>query len=224
MKPSLIRKFLRETRLLRPPKKLLATFGATRIQYHLVSPVDKLPNKTRLREGWIVSERPKILTVESLRERFENFGEDAPEFTEWLGSQYRDLLRSLEYRFKNQDFTTRVLTKKPRATSDTILKEIEDRDISSAAVIECPDAGWSLALMRFTLEEAARSFPTNVSDLDNHGLFHPGSNAERARRFEIEKLFDRAGQDPDSRKVLGMKLREYGLLPEYEDRFLTLFR
>ncbi len=39
MKPELIRKFLKETRLLRPPKKLLSTFGATRIEYHLVSPV-----------------------------------------------------------------------------------------------------------------------------------------------------------------------------------------
>jgi hypothetical protein len=224
MKPALIKKFLEQIRLVRPPKKVLSTFGATRIQYHLVSPVDDLPDKTRLREGWVVSEKPKILTPDALTERFDGFGEDAPEFTDFLNSQYRDLLRALEYTFKNQDFKTRVLAQKPASTSDNIIKDVNERDIPQAAVIECPDAAWSLALMRFTLDNAARSFPTNVQDLDNHGLFQPGSNEARRKRNEIESLFERAKRDSDVRKLLGVKLREYGLFPEFEDRFLALYR
>ncbi|MFH2204324.1 MAG: hypothetical protein ABIJ96_14490 [Elusimicrobiota bacterium] len=224
MKPSLIRKFLSETKLLRPPKKTLSTFGDTRIQYHLISAVDQLPNKTRLREGWVISERPKILTADALRDRFEGFGKNAAEFADWLGTQYQDVLQALEYRFKNQDLKTRVLAQKPQVAAERILKELDDLGSPQAAVIQCPDAAWSLALMRFTIEEAARSFPTNVRDLSNHGMFEPGANADRRRRNEVDRLFTRARRDAGARQSLGTKLREYGLFAEYEDRFLSLFR
>lgn len=224
MTPKLIKKFLSETKLLRPPQKMLSTFGITRIRYHLVSSVEGLPNKTRLREGWVVSERPQILTPDALKDRFEGFGKDSREFADWLKSQYQDLLRALEYRFKNQDFTTRVLAKGIKETSDSILKDIEDRNIPQAAVIECPDAAWSLAIMHFTLDEAARSFPTNMRDLDNHGLFDPGSNETRRRKHEIDTLFKNASRNPLQREALGAKLREYSLFNEYEDRFLSLYQ
>lgn len=216
-------KLLERTKLLRPPKKLLSTFGDTRIRYHMVSPVEDLEDKTRLREGWVVSERPKILTAEALRDRFEGFGEDAGQFSEFLSSRYRDLLRALEYRFKNQDLKARVVSKKPHALAVEIRDDMDSRGFARGAVIECPDAAWSLALMRFTLEEAARSFPTNVKDLDTHGLFDPGSNEARRRRNEIDSLFKKA-DDPAAREALGAKLREYGLFEEYEDRFLSLFK
>lgn len=224
MDASTIEKFLRETRLIRPPKKLLATFGATRIQYHLVSPVEDLPNRTRLREGWVVSERPQILTPDTLRERFEGFGEDAREFSDWISQHFRELLRALEYRFKNQDLTTRVLSQPPRSMALSIRDDINTRDIAQATVIECPDAAWSLALMNFTLEQMRLSFPTNVRDFETHGLFEPGSNEARKRTHEIESLFARARNDPTVRRALSRKLKEYGLFERYEDRFFALFQ
>ena len=48
-----IEKYLSETHVVRPPKHLLSTFGATRIEYHLVSPLAGTPAKTRLREGLV---------------------------------------------------------------------------------------------------------------------------------------------------------------------------
>lgn len=224
MDPALIRKFLQQIQLVRQPKKLLSTFGATRIQYNLVSRVDELEHKTRLRRGWVVSERPKILTPEALRDRFEGFGEDAKEFSDWINSQYRDLLRALEYRFRNEGLSTQVLSQEPLATAARIREDMDSRDVAQGAVIVCPDAAWSLALMRFTLEEAARSFPVNVRDLDVHGMFEPGSNEARRRRDEIEALFGRARADAGARTLLGSKLREYGLFEEYEDRYLALYR
>lgn len=224
MEPELIRKFLQQIQLVRQPKKLLSTFGATRIQYNLVSKVEDLEDKTRLRRGWVVSERPKILTPDALRDRFEGFGEDAKEFSDWINSQYRDLLRALEYRFRNEGLSTQVLSQEPLATAARIREDMDSRDVAQGAVIVCPDAAWSLALMRFTLEEAARSFPTNVRDLDVHGMFEPGSNEDRRRRTEVEGLFERARSDADARSLLGSKLREYGLFEEYEDRYLALYR
>lgn len=223
MDPSRISKLLGATRLLRPPRKLLSTFGATRIRYHLVSPVDDMPHKTRLREGEVVSERPQILTPELLRDRFEGFGDDAREFADWIGQRYQDLLRALEYRFKNLDLTTRVLSEDLRTIASRIEADLDARELPQEAVIECPDAGWSLALMDLTLRQAAKSFPVNVGDLERRGMFDPGAARDSRRRREIESLFERAASEPEARPALSRKLKEYGLFSEYEDRFLALF-
>jgi hypothetical protein len=171
MDAGLMRSFLKQTSVLLAPRSALSTFGATDIQYYLISSVEDLKNKTRLREGRVVSERPKILTADAFKDRFEGFGDDAAEFEKWLSGSYKDLLRALEYNFKNQGFTTRVLSEPPPQVADRIMKEAAERDSRNQAVIQCPDGGWSLALMKFSLDEAARSFPTNVRDLDRRGLF-----------------------------------------------------
>lgn len=223
MDPALFAKYLRETIVVRSPSQRLSTFGATRIRYHLVSPVDELADRTRLREGLVVSEKPAILTAEALRERFEGFGEESREFARWLSQEYRDLLRALEYNFRNQDFVARVLRDDPREVAGRIDKELAGSSDRESLLIRCPDPAWSLALMRFTLEEASRSFPGNVRDLERRGHFLPGGPEEGRRRREIEGLFARARHDPGARALLGRKLREYGLFEEHEDRFLGLF-
>ena len=169
--PKLTARYLRETRLVRAPKHLLSTFGATRIEYHLVSPLAGTTGKTRLREGLVVSERPKILTPDALKERFEGFGDDAESFRDYIDARYKDLLRALEYTFRNEGLRSTVVASAPLETSDRIVADVDDRNLPQAAVITTPDAAWSLALMSFTLEEAKRSFPTNVKDLDRRGLF-----------------------------------------------------
>ena len=224
MDPKLIETYLSQTQILRAPRKALATFGATQIEYHLVSPVEDLAHRTRLREGTVVSLKPKILTAEAFAERFEGFGDDAKPFAQWLTGAYRDLLRSLEYNFKNEGFTTRVLSEPPAAVADRIAAELDGRDDRANALIRCPDGGWSLALMKFTLDEAARSFPGHVADLERRGLFTPGKQADDKKRREIETLFAAAERDRGALEELGRKLREHGLFAEYEDRYLRFFR
>jgi len=224
MDAPLIQSFLNQTEILRSPKRGLSTFGATRIVYHLISPADGLANKTRLREGTVVSEKPKILTPESLAQRFEGFGEEAGEFSKWLNSSYRDLLRILEYNFKNKDLATRIISESPKTVAERIKAELDFSEDAGQAVIRCPDAAWSLALMKFTLDEAARSFPTHVRDLDRRGLFDPQAHQQTRQRKEIEELFSEAASGSGKLKILGEKLREYGLFDEYEDRYLSFFK
>ncbi len=219
-----LKRFLGGTKLLRPPKHLLSTFGATRIEYHMVSAIDRLPGKTRLREGFVVSDKPAVLTPESLRDRFEGFGPDAERFRDWLDTRFADVLRALEYRFKNADQKTSVLAAGVRETAERIKADLDGRDLASAALIECPDTAWSLALMSFTLEEAKRAFPTNVKDLETRGKFDPDGGARRRRRAEAEALFAKAARDEGARRLLGHMLRESGLFGEYEDRYLALFQ
>lgn len=224
MDSALIARLLKETDVILGPGRLLSAYGTTRIPYSLVSPIDSMSGVSRLREGTVVSERPLILTPESLRERFEGFGEESRRFSRWLAEAYRDLLRALEYRFKNQDLKARVLREDPRVVSERIRKELAGRSFNDRLLIRCPDAAWSLALMKFTLEEAARSFPSHLRSYEEHGLFDPASGALRRVRGEMERLFGRAAADPSAREALGVKLKEHGLFEEYEDRFLSLFR
>lgn len=209
--------------VLRAPRRRLATFGATRVDYRLISDADGAPGRTRLREGAVLSERPKIITPESFRERFSGFGDDAAEYARWAESSYRDLLRALEYNFRNQGLAARVISRDPREVTESILAELDAKDAPDQAVIRCPDAAWSLALMKFTLDETARSFPGHVRDLERRGLFSADRARGDRRRREIEALFESARADRSLVDVLGRKLRDYGLFAEYEDRFLGLF-
>lgn len=223
MDSETIRKLMGQVKVLRAPSHALATFGATRLTYHLVSPVDGLGDRTRLRRGTVLSEKPRIITPEAFAERFKGFGRQSEEFAQWLTPMYRDLLRALEYNFKNQDLKTRVVSGSPQAVAERIMKDLEGREVRDETVMSCPDGAWGLALMKFTLDHAARSFPEQVRDLERRGLFDPeGKEADRRRR-EVEKLFDAARRDRAAVEVLGRKLREYGLFEEYEDRFLAFF-
>ncbi len=218
-----IASLLARTEVLRAPARRLATFGATRIDYHLISPADGLADSTRLREGFVVSARPQILTPDAFKERFEGFGDDAAEFARWVSTAYRDLLRALEYNFRNQGQAARVISEKPELVAERMLADLDARGVEDQAVIRCPDGAWSLALMKFTLDEAARSFPGQVKDLERRGMFSPDRGEGDRRRREVEDLLARAKADRTLVEALGRKLKDYGLFDEYEDRFLGLF-
>ena len=216
-------KLLARTKILRAPARRLSTFGATRIDYHVVSDADGLRNRARLREGTVVSSRPKILTPESFKERFEGFGDESAEFARWVSSAYRDLLRALEYNFRNQGLAVRLLNEPPRVVAERMAADFDARGSTDQAVILCPDTAWSLALMKFTMDEAARSFPGNVRDFDRRGMFEADHGEGGRRRREIAALFGDAAQDRAAVPALKKKLDEYGLFAEFEDRFLALF-
>lgn len=224
MDAALIKSYLARTQIVRPPKSPLSTFGATRIEYELVSPVEDLPNKTRVRKGVVESEKPKILTAQAFLERFKGFGPEAEEFAQWLTSAYKDVLRSLEYNFRNKSMTARVISEPPAAVIERIAAELDSSGAGSRALISCPDAAWSLAVMKLSLDQSARSFPAHVQDLERRGLFAPEKAQADRRAREIESLFAAAAAgDTQAREALGRKLREHGLFEQYEDRFLSLF-
>lgn len=208
---------LRRTQVLRGPQRRLAAFGDTRIRYHLLSTVEDLEDRTRLREGIVVSERPKILTPDHLRERFEGFDEEARAFGDWLLKAYGDEVRALEYKFKNQPQGAQVLGSKPAELADRIQRSLAD--VPDAAVVLCPDAGWQIALMKMLLDESRQAFPGHVRQMEARGLFR---TPDEKRRDEIEALFKRVADDRSLLGLLASKLGEYGLFAEYEDRFFAL--
>src|ERR1051325_10110815 len=110
---------LRHTRIIKPPKHAIATFGTTTLRYILLSMVPGEPDYCRLREGEVTAQRPKILTPEFWKNRFEGFGESSEAHRREIEKLYRDTLKGLEYSFRNDLKNTSL--------EHSTLPELEDR-------------------------------------------------------------------------------------------------
>ncbi len=213
---------MRQTQVVRFPRHRLATFGSTEIQYNLVTSLSLLPPMATLRTGQVTAAKPQILTPEALSRRFEGFGPNADRFERWLKDHFQDAFRGVEYTFQHRLHSTEPHRLDARELARNIQKDLDERGVARAAVIRGPEEGWQLSLMRFILEETSQSFPANVRELEERGLFDPAQADINRRRREIEVLFQQARQDPARVKDLARKLQEYRWFDEYQDRFFAL--
>jgi hypothetical protein len=213
---------LKHTKVLRSPKHDLATFGTTKLHYHLLSRLET--RKTRVREGEISSERPKILVPQELDRIFLGFGKEAKEYARMLFHKFGSDLRMLEYRFKNR-LKRSQLKKEPLVIVYRRLEERLDRSKESfSAIIEGVDRPWQVSLMKFIVEITLKSFYSNIAELEERGFFPDRSGVSERAREEIELLFREAERDKSKIKQLGKRLSELGLFEEYEDRFFALLK
>jgi hypothetical protein len=215
---------LRKTRILKPPKHAIATFGTTSLRYVLLSMVPDEPDYCRLREGDVTAERPKILTPDFLKNRFQGFGADAESYQEEFEKTYGDALRGLEYTFRNDLRNTSLEHASLPEVADRTRKIMEQEDAPRTALLEGPDGPWSLSLMKFIVDTSLRSFPGNMRELEERGLFEPEKRKETRERFDVEKLFQQAQADRTAIPKLGERLKQTGLFADYEDRFFALVR
>src|SRR5689334_5668513 len=174
---------LRRTRILKPPKHAIATFGTTTMRYVLLSFVPDQPDYCRLREGEVTAQRPKILTPEFWKNRFEGFGEASEAYREEIERTYGDALKGLEYSFRNDLKTTSLEHATLPEVADRTQKAMETEDAPRTALLEGPDAQWSLSVMKFIVDMSLRSFPSNIKELDERGLFNPEKRRETQVRF-----------------------------------------
>lgn len=213
---------LGHTKVLRPPKHDLATFGTTKLHYHLLSRLET--RKTKIREGEVSSERPRILVPQEIGRVFEGFGKETEEYARMLFHKFGSDLRMLEYRFKNE-LKRSHLENEPLIL---VLRKIEEKlDRSKeplAAVIEGIDRFWQVSLMKFIVEITLKSFYSNIMELEERGFFPDRSGVSKKVREEIELLFREAGRDKSKIKKLGKRLSELRLFGEYEDRFFALLK
>jgi hypothetical protein len=192
------------------------------MRYVLLSIVPEEPGCCRLREGEVTAERPKILTPEFWKNRFEGFGEEAAAYRDEIEKAYGDALKGLEYSFRNNLKNTSLEHATLPEVADRSQKVIEEEDPPRTALLEGPDALWSLSVMKFIVDMSLRSFPVNVRELDERGLFNPEKKRESRDRFEIEKLFQLAQTDRAQIPKLAERLKQSGFFAEYEDRFFAL--
>ena len=77
--------------------------------------------------------------------------------------------------------------------------------------------------MFFITRLVEKSLPYNARDIDARGLFRLDDGVPVAVRNEIEADMAACQTLEDARR-LGGKLKDYGLMDSYEDRFYDLYR
>lgn len=218
-----LRLALQSTRILRPPKHTLSTFGTTTLRYVLLSAVPDRDDACRLREGEVTAQRPQILTPELWKKRFEGFGEDQEAYGRHLETLYGEAFRALEYQFRNNVRNTSMENTPLADMTERVSQTMAREDALRTALLEGPDDSWGLSIMKFITDVSLRSFPGNIRELEERGLFDPGAAEDQRQKRAIERLFVEAQSHPSQIQALGDFLKRTGRFKEYEDRFFSLF-
>jgi len=215
---------LRHTVLVRPPEQRLNTFGLTNVHYYLLAePMDSV-NETRIREGEVIAERPRIVTPNYLLNAFEGFGDHARKQAVALLDKYGLDPNILEYKYRNKMGNTWTLSENINQVTLKINEKINDESDHLATILKCPDDAWQISLMMFIMSVTKSSASKNIAELDSRGLFEKQHGIPKFVRDEIDNLFKVASQDRTSVEELGSKLQSYGVFEHYQDRFFTLLR
>ncbi|MBM3133195.1 MAG: hypothetical protein FJZ95_09240 [Chloroflexi bacterium] len=214
---------LRHTELVRPPQQRLSTFGVTNVHYYLLTEPMESVNETRIREGRVIAEKPRIVTPGYFMNALEGFGENARAQAIELFSRYGFDPDILEYKYRNEAGNSWTLSEEIGQVALKIGSKIDDEKDLMATILKGPDDGWQISLMKFIFDLTRVSLHRNVAEMQSMGLFDRIGGVPRFVREEIEGLFRAAEDGHLSLKELGSRLQSYGLFEHYEDRFFALF-
>lgn len=206
------------TEIVLAPTRRLETFGATTVDYSLVTePMDSV-GSVRVREGRLLAARPEILTPSAFMESIlEGFQEPAAEaYAEWLRSHAQDLLiLRYGFRIRKQDIREEILHDTIDAVVDRIRRDVERRDNPLAALVRGVDEPWEVCLVKLMVDLVQKSGPEHARTLRRDPT---------GARQTIERMFRAAAKDRSRLGDLANLLRSERLFAEYEDRFFALVR
>jgi hypothetical protein len=215
-----------QTEILLMPARRLETFGATLVNYTMISePMDKA-HHTRVREGRIQAFRPQILTPQSyLNSLLDGFGKEAEAYAEWLRENARDL-HVLRYGFQIRKEETQdlLLAESVEIVTDQVKERVKAKGDPMAAVLTGVDHPWEVCLLKLMSDVIRYSAPGNVRELERRRLFDDAGGMPRGVRDELDSDFRAASRDSRLIKPLGAKLQQFGVFEEYQDRFFALVK
>jgi hypothetical protein len=206
------------TEVLELPRNRLETFGATSINYHLVTePMDSV-GQVRIREGRILSFRPEILTPQALVESpLEGFRPGpADDFVRWLREHESDLtLLKYGFKIRHETVTESIVHDSIENVLDRVRTALKSRADPLAALVLGVDEPWEVCLLKLLFEVVRQSAPGNARDLrkDPDGSWH-----------DIDRAFRLAANDRAQLAPLANLLTRLGKFKDYEDRFFALVR
>lgn len=212
------------TEILLMPARRLETFGATILNYHMLSELMDTVNQVRIREGRIQAFRPQIITPSHFSNLLlDGFGKPAEEYASWLQEHAQDL-RILQYGFtiKKEEINEHIVSNNIKTVAEEVQKTVKAKDDAFSAVVVGVDNPWEVCLLKLMVDVIRNSAPGNVRDLQRSHMLDVDKGVPRAIRIEIEEGFSAAAKNPSLVKSLGKKLQRYGLFEEYEDRFFAL--
>ena len=160
----------KNARFLVEPSHCLETFGNTLVNYHLVSEVADRPDKVRVREGRLEAHQPLVITPHFSEVEMDGFGDEAKAYMEFLKETEANL-RILQYGYhlKSDNFSEQIVTDRLSVVTERVKAEVLDSHDPFAAVIQCVDEPWDVALVELWLREIRRSADDNIRELNERG-------------------------------------------------------
>ncbi|MBP7276021.1 MAG: hypothetical protein KBA51_07445 [Kiritimatiellae bacterium] len=204
------------TRIVLAPSNMLETFGATVVDYHLVSEVMDAVGQVRIRQGRLHAERPEVISPHQLAhtptEGFES--EAAHRYLEWMRQHQEDLLiLKYGFRLRRDGGGSEVVHGAIKEVLDRVTRHIRQGSNPMAAVVQGVDEPWEVCLVKLAADLVQRSAGRHSEELRNdpHGEQH-----------DIEAAFAAAARDRSRMGDLAGLLRRLGRFEEYEDRFFAM--
>jgi hypothetical protein len=223
-----IRAAVLRTRILRPPKQTLFTFGRTTIYYYIVTePVysDLVPDQeTVIREGRVIAEQPKIVTPYYLSQ-VEGFSSDAVRYFEELIQKYGPAVRGVYYTYKNEPKEMNIVSDSVLQVVEKLNAELDKKADPLTAIIQGEDQLWDVSLMKFIYELTRHSVRGNLAQMGRRGLLDMDRSGLPAEaRAGIEELFKQVQAGQRDAGELKQELDRWGVFEEYQDRFYSVLR
>ena len=152
------------------PSHRLETFGNTLVNYHLVSELPDHPGKVRVREGRLEAHQPLVITPHFAQIEAEGFGDEAKAYLDFL-KENEQHLRILQYGYhlKSDKFSEQIVTDRLSVVTERVKDEVVASNDKFAAVVQCVDEPWDVALVELWLREVNRSAKGNIDDLQKCG-------------------------------------------------------
>ena len=209
------------TEVISVPERRLETFGATLVNYHLVTELMDSVNKVRVREGKLKAFRPEIITPQSMDEMMlEGFGSEAHDYADWLHAHAQDI-QILKYGFKVQkhEINDYILTDPLQIVVNRVKDEVAGRNDPLGAVLVGVDRPWEVCLLKLMVELVQNSAAGNIQDIRQQQRDHKAQLHQ-----QIEQNFLAASRDAAQVPELADLLHRNGLFKRYEDRFFAVVR
>jgi hypothetical protein len=228
-----IKYVLENTKILRLPKRKIATFGSTNVKYYLIT--ELLENVVEIREGRVTAERPRIISPPDSGYR------NLEGFEEYQSSQaflafFRKYMRGLHYGFKFRNETEKINSVyNPLKKVVNKIFEIVDKGGGSTGVVKGVDIDtWAISLAKFLKKTVESSVDTNVTELEERGFFEQ-AGYERLKfktykevpynlRHKAKELFEKTKRGKLKIMQLQAELINLGIYHIYVEQFLELYR
>lgn len=214
------------TEVIQMPQRHLETFGATVLNYHLISELMDRVDQVRVRVGRMQAHQPQIITPSGYSQSLlEGFGEEARQYVDWL-KEHEEQLRILQYGYtlRQEAFSEHIVSDNLQNVVDRVTQEVDERNDPLSAVAVGVDDPWDVCLVKLFWEVVQSSAQTNIRQLHQRNLFNQAPSPAQSAHRKIEQAFLEASREPNQIDSLAKMLQEYRLFDQYQDRFFSLVK
>lgn len=237
-----IKEVLKNTEILLEPNDLIATDHATTLHYYVLSKpyyLEEFPEEgpeTKVREGSITWEKPKLLTPAYMI-NMSGFSGEAKKAMQMIARENPDLAGLLyKMNYSKKSIRTFTISEELEAAEAKIREEIDDIQDTLTVIIKGVDQLWDVSLMKFIQSLMYKSaYKSQLPDYEDKGFLSTDTKGQSvvtrnleglpiAANEEIEKMFRKVKNGDEEPAKLKQELDQWGVFNEYQDRFFDLFR